>query len=71
MQAILRDGKTITSAGIAIVAGLDPGASAEVQGFFLGTNKGELEVFAPAGNAADGSGAPSPEQAGDATVSMG
>ena len=71
VQAILRDGKTITSAGIAIVAGLDPGASAEVQGFFLGTNKGELEVFAPAGNAADGSGAPSPEQAGDATVSMG
>ena len=70
VQAILRDGDTITSAGIAIVAGLDPGASADVQGFFIGSNKGELEVFAPAGNAADGSGAPSPEQAGDATVSM-
>lgn len=70
VQAILRDGKTITSAGIAIVAGLDPGASADVQGFFIGTNKGTLEVFAPAANAADGSGAPSAEQAGDATVSM-
>ena len=69
VQAVLRDGKTITSAGIAIVPGLDPGASADVQGFFIGSNKGELEVFAPAGNAADGTGAPAPEQAGDATVS--
>jgi|LakMenEpi03Aug12_release.lakeMendotaPanAssembly.Ray.scaffolds.fasta_scaffold83051_3 hypothetical protein len=70
VQAILRDGETITSAGIAIVAGLDPGASADVQGFFIGTNTGELEVFAPAGNATDGAGAPSSEEAGDATVSM-
>lgn len=70
VQAILREGKTITSAGIAIVPGLDPGATADVQGFFIGSNKGDLEVFAPASNAADGSGAPSAEQAGDATVSM-
>ena len=70
VQAILRDGTTITSAGIAIVAGLDPGATADVQGFFLGSAKGELEVFAPAGNAADGAGAPGAEEAGNATVSM-
>lgn len=70
VQAILRDGKTITSAGIAIVPGLDPGASADVQGFFIGSNKGDVEIFAPAGNAVDGSGAPSAEQAGDAIVSM-
>ena len=70
VQAILREGTTITSAGLAIVAGLDPGATADVQGFFLGSAKGELEVFAPAGNAADGSGAPGAEEAGDATVSM-
>ena len=67
---IMREGTTITSAGLAIVAGLDPGATADVQGFFLGSAKGELEVFAPAGNAADGSGAPGAEEAGDATVSM-
>ena len=70
VQAILREGTTITSAGIAIVQGLDPGATAEVQGFFLGTGKGELEVFAPSANGTDGAGAPSAEQAGDATVSM-
>ena len=70
VQAILRDGTTITSAGLAIVQGLDPGATAEVQGFFLGTGKGELEVFAPSANGTDGAGAPSAEQAGDATVSM-
>lgn len=70
VQAILRDGKTITSAGIAIVPGIDPGASADVQGFFIGSNKGDLEIFAPAGNAMDGSGAPAAEKAGDATVSM-
>ncbi|MBJ7334238.1 MAG: hypothetical protein JHD05_06430, partial [Thermoleophilia bacterium] len=70
VQAILRDGTSITSAGLAIVQGLDPGATAEVQGFFLGTGKGTLEVFAPSANGPDGAGAPSAEQAGDATVSM-
>ncbi len=70
VQAILRDGSTITSAGLAIVKGLDPGATAEVQGFFLGTGKGKLEVFAPSANGPDGAGAQSEIQAGDATVSM-
>ena len=70
VQAILRDGTTITSAGLAIVQGLDPGATAEVQGFFLGTGTGQREVFAPSANGTDGAGAPSAEQAGDATVSM-
>ncbi len=55
--------------GRAIVQGLDPGATAEVQGFFLGTGTGELEVFTPAANGTVGAGAPSAEQAGDATVS--
>ncbi len=70
VQAILRDGTTITSAGIALVKQLEPGDSAEVQGFFVGSGKGVLEVFAPASNAADGSGAEPPEAAGQGTVEM-
>lgn len=64
VQAILRQGEEITSAGIAIVPGLDPGASAPVQGFFVGSGKGDLEVLAPTSNAADGSGAPAGASAG-------
>jgi hypothetical protein len=64
VQALLRDGETVVGAGISIVAGLDPGASADVTGFFTGGQTGELEVFAPASNADDGQGAPAPDSAG-------
>ena len=66
VQALLRDGKQIVGAGIAIVEGLDPGASTDVTGFFTGGQSGELEVFAPASNADDGQGAPPREPAGGA-----
>ncbi|MGA0123073.1 MAG: hypothetical protein ACO3KD_08755 [Gaiellales bacterium] len=66
VQALLRDGEEIVGAGIAIIPGLDPGASYDVMGFFTGGQTGELEVFAPASNADDGQGAPPPEGAGDA-----
>jgi len=66
VQALLRDGGQVVGAGIAIVEGLDPGASAEVTGFFTGGQTGELEVFAPASNADDGQGAPPPASAEDA-----
>ncbi|MFM8612871.1 MAG: hypothetical protein ACKOD0_09290 [Actinomycetota bacterium] len=64
VQALLRDGDAVVGAGISIVAGLDPGASADVTGFFTGGQTGELEVFAPASNADDGQGAPAPAAAG-------
>ena len=66
VQALLRDGEEVVGAGIAIVEGLDPGASASVTGFFTGGQTGELEVFAPASNADDGQGAPPREPAGGA-----
>lgn len=66
VQALLRDGEQVVGAGIAIIEGLDPGASAAVTGFFTGAQSGELEVFAPASNADDGQGAPSRTAAGGA-----
>ncbi len=66
VQALLRDGEAVVGAGIAIVEGLDPGASASVTGFFTGGQTGELEVFAPASNADDAQGAPPREPAGGA-----
>lgn len=71
VQALLRDGDAVVGAGISIVAGLDPGASAEVTGFFTGGQTGELEVFAPASNAEDGQGAPAPAAAGADTGATG
>jgi hypothetical protein len=66
VQALLRDGEQVVGAGIAIVEGLDPGASAQVTGFFTGGQTGSLEVFAPASNADDGQGAPPRAPAGGA-----
>lgn len=57
VQAIVRDGTKIVGAGTALVNGLDSGASAAVTGYFVGSATGELQVFAPASNAADGAGA--------------
>lgn len=70
VQAIIRDRDAVTGAGIAIVEGLDPGASAEVQGFFLGSTDGDLELLAPASNGEDGTGAPPRQQAGEAEAEM-
>jgi len=66
VQALLREGDAVAGAGIAIIEGLDPGASSDVTGFFTGGQTGELEVFAPASNADDGQGAPPREPAGGA-----
>lgn len=66
VQALLRDGDAVVGAGIAIIEGLDPGASSDVTGFFTGGQTGELDVFAPASNADDGQGAPPREPAGGA-----
>ncbi len=64
VQVIVRDGDTIVGAGTANVDGLDPGATADVTGYFIGSSKGEIELFAPASNAAGGAGAPGPAAAG-------
>jgi len=66
VQALLREGDAVVGAGIAIIEGLEPGASSDVTGFFTGGQTGELEVFAPASNADDGQGAPPREPAGGA-----
>ena len=71
MQALLREGDAVVGAGIAIIEGLDPGASSDVTGFFTGGQTGELEVFAPASNAEDGQGAPAPAAAGADTGATG
>ena len=67
MQAIVRDGDTIVGAGTANIDGLDPGASIEITGYFIGSSKGTLEVVTPASNAKDGTGAPAPTPAGAST----
>jgi len=66
VQALLREGDAVVGAGIAIIEGLDPGASSDVTGFFTGGQTGELEIFAPASNADDGQGAPPRVPAGGA-----
>lgn len=69
VQAIVtKDGKVV-GAGTANVDGLDPGASADVTGYFIGSSSGTLSVTAPASNAADGSGAPGSETAGGGAAS--
>jgi len=68
VQAIVRDGDRIIGAGTANIDGLEPGASVDVTGYFIGASKGVLEVFAPASNAADGSGAPGTDAGGGATT---
>lgn len=67
VQAIVRDGDTIVGAGTANIDGLDPGASIEITGYFIGSSKGTLEVVTPASNAKDGTGAPAPTPAGAST----
>ena len=64
VQVIVRDGDTIVGAGTANIDGLDPGASADVTGYFIGSSKGTIELFAPSSNAANGAGAPAPAAAG-------
>jgi hypothetical protein len=59
VQAIVRKDGDIVATGISILPGMDPGTSAEALGFFIGDPAGgELEVVAPASNAADAAGAP-------------
>ena len=67
VQAIVRDGDTIVGAGTANIDGLDPGASVDITGYFIGSSKGTLEVVTPASNAKDGTGAPAPTPAGAST----
>ena len=70
VQAIVRGGDKIVGAGTANIDGLDPGASVDVTGYFIGSSKGTVEVTTPASNAKDGSGAPPPLGAGSATNSQ-
>ena len=58
VQVIVRDGDKIVGAGTSIIEGLEPGASADVTGYFIGSSKGEIELFAPSSNAEGGAGAP-------------
>ena len=67
VQAIVRDGDKIVGVGTANIDGLDPGASVEIIGYFIGSSAGTIEVTAPASNAKDGSGAPAIAAAGDST----
>lgn len=68
VQVIVRDGDTIVGAGTANIEGLEPGASADVTGYFIGSSKGEIELFAPSSNADGGAGAPAPGAADGATT---
>ena len=69
VQAIVRDGDKIVGAGTANIDGLDPGASIDITGYFIGSSKGTLEVVTPASNGKDGTGAPAPTTAGGSTTS--
>ena len=71
VQVIVRDGDTIVGAGTANIDGLDPGASVDVTGYFIGSSKGTIELFAPSSNADGGAGAPNPAAADGATTDAG
>jgi hypothetical protein len=59
VQAIARKGADIVAAGTSIVKGLEPGASQEFQGLFIGDPRGAvLTVSAPVSNLPGMAGAP-------------
>ncbi|MGI9187733.1 MAG: hypothetical protein ACR2J9_09525 [Gaiellales bacterium] len=68
VQVIVRDGDKIVGAGTANIEGLEPGASADVTGYFIGSSKGEIELFAPSSNADAGAGAPAAGAADGSTT---
>ena len=62
VQAIVRQGGEIVAAGTAIVERLEPGATADFTGFFVGDpTGGELEVVVPPSNWPNTDGATPPE----------
>lgn len=65
VQVVVRKGGKVVGAGTAqIQGGLDPGAKADVTGYFIGSSDGDLEISVPPSNAADGAGAPAGDGAG-------
>ena len=56
--AVRKNGKVVGAGTALIQGGLDPGAKADVTGYFIGSADGDLEITVPASNAADGQGAP-------------
>ena len=69
VQAVVKNGDKIVGAGTANIDGLEPGATADVTGYFIGSDKGDVSVTAPASNGPGGIGAPPPKDAsGGATT---
>jgi hypothetical protein len=69
VQAVVTSNGRVVGAGTANIDGLDPGASADVTGYFIGSDKGDVTVTAPASNGPGGIGAPAPKDAsGSATT---
>lgn len=68
VQLVVRkDGKVVGAGTAQVQGGLDPGATADVTGYFVGSSDGELTVLVPPSNATGGEGAP----AGDGTAGGG
>ena len=58
-QVVVRKDGKVVGAGTAVVqGGLEPGASADVTGYVIGSADGDVEIVVPASNAAGGAGAP-------------
>jgi uncharacterized protein YceK len=58
VQAVVTKNGKIVGAGTANIDGLEPGASTDVTGFFIGSDKGDVSITAPASNGKGGIGAP-------------